>query len=123
MLSTNGDVPRMGSQITANNYNFEDVKEFIYLGTFISTNNDVSVEIKRRVTLANRAILVTIGSLVRQNSHSTRHSSYPCFFVALRHGHCQAAALRVFERKVLRRIFNAVRVGDKPYTNQSGGKL
>ena len=30
MLSTNGVVPRMGSQITANSYNFDVVKEFIY---------------------------------------------------------------------------------------------
>ena len=33
-------VPRMGSQLTANSYNFEVVKEFIYLGTAINTNND-----------------------------------------------------------------------------------
>ena len=44
----------MGSQITANSFNFVFVKEFIYLGTGINTNNDVSLEIKRRVTLANR---------------------------------------------------------------------
>ena len=37
----------MGSQITANSYNFDVVKEFIYLGTAIKTNNDVSLEIKR----------------------------------------------------------------------------
>ena len=30
MLSTSGVVPRMGSQITANSYNFDVVKEFIY---------------------------------------------------------------------------------------------
>ena len=29
MLSTNGNVPRMESQITANSYNFDVVKEFI----------------------------------------------------------------------------------------------
>ena len=46
-------VPRMGSQITANSYNFDVVKEFIYLGTAINTTN-VSLEIKRRVTLAYR---------------------------------------------------------------------
>ena len=44
----------MDSQITANSYSFDVVKEFIYLGTAINTNNDVSLEIKRRVTLANR---------------------------------------------------------------------
>ena len=59
MLSTSGVVPRMGPQITANNYNFDVVKEFIYLGTAINTNNDVSLEIKRRVTLANRCYFDT----------------------------------------------------------------
>ena len=54
MLTTSGVVPHMGSKITANSYIFDDVKEFIYLGTAINTNNDVSLKIKRRVTLANR---------------------------------------------------------------------
>ena len=53
MLSTSGFVPRMGSQITANSYNFDVVKEFTYIGTAINTNNDVILEIKRRVALAN----------------------------------------------------------------------
>ena len=54
MLSTSGIVASMGSQIPAKSYNFDVVKEFIYLGTAISTNNDVSLVVKRRVTLANR---------------------------------------------------------------------
>ena len=49
MLSTSGVVCRMGSQITGNSFNFDVVMEFIYLGTAINTNNDVSLEIKRRV--------------------------------------------------------------------------
>ena len=47
ILSTSGVVPRMGSQITANSNNFDVVKQFIYLGTAISINNDVSREIKQ----------------------------------------------------------------------------
>ena len=49
MLPTSGVVPRMGSQITANSCNFHVVKEFIYLGTTINTNNDVSLEVKRSI--------------------------------------------------------------------------
>ena len=45
MLTTSGVVPRMGSQITANSYNFDVVKDFIYLGTAINTTNDISLEI------------------------------------------------------------------------------
>ena len=54
LLSTSGVVPRVVSQIMANSYHFDVVMEFVYLGTAINTNNDVSLEIKRRVTLANR---------------------------------------------------------------------
>ena len=54
MLTTSGEVPRIGSQIMANCYNFDVAKEFIYHGSAINTNNDVSLEIKCRVTLANR---------------------------------------------------------------------
>ena len=54
MLSTSGVVPRMRSQITPNSCNFDVVKKFTYLGTAINTLNDVSLEIKRRVTLASR---------------------------------------------------------------------
>ena len=42
------------SQITANNYTFNKVKEFIYLGSAIITKNDVILEIKCRIILANR---------------------------------------------------------------------
>ena len=44
---------RFGSQITADSYTFDVVKAFVYLGTVITTDNDVSLEIKRRITLAN----------------------------------------------------------------------
>ena len=54
MLATSGVLLRMGSQITAQGYNVDVVMQFICLGTAINTNNDVSVEINRRVTLANR---------------------------------------------------------------------
>ena len=54
MLSTNTDVRCIGSQITAEIYNFNIVKEFIYLDSAVTTKNDVSLEIEHRITLANR---------------------------------------------------------------------
>ena len=54
MLSTSSDVRRIESQITTDNYNFDKVKEFIYLGYTVTTEDDVTLEIKRRITLANR---------------------------------------------------------------------
>ena len=47
MLSTSRDVSRIDSQIMANNYTFDTVKEF-------TTKNDVRLEIKRRIIFANR---------------------------------------------------------------------
>ena len=32
----------------------EVVKDFVYLGSCISTDNDISLEIRRRITVANR---------------------------------------------------------------------
>ena len=46
MLSTSRDVQRIDSEIT--------VKDFIYLGSAVTTENYVSLEIKRRIILANR---------------------------------------------------------------------
>ena len=53
MFSTSRDVRRIDSRITADNYTFDRVKEFIYIGSAVTTKNDVSLEIKRRITPAN----------------------------------------------------------------------
>ncbi|XP_054091506.1 uncharacterized protein LOC105219282 isoform X2 [Zeugodacus cucurbitae] len=45
---------RLGSHVTVDSHNFEVVDNFIYLGTSINSNNNVSLEIQRRITLANR---------------------------------------------------------------------
>jgi len=36
------------------NFNFEAVQSFMYLGSFINVNNDNSVEIKKRILMANK---------------------------------------------------------------------
>ena len=45
MLSISRDVRRIDSQITADSYTFDTVKEFIYLGSAVTTENDVNLEI------------------------------------------------------------------------------
>ena len=63
MLSGSRDVRRIDSQITADNYAFETVKEFVYLGFAVTTKTDVSLEIKRRITLApTGATMVSVGN-------------------------------------------------------------
>ncbi|XP_049318579.1 LINE-1 retrotransposable element ORF2 protein isoform X1 [Bactrocera dorsalis] len=45
---------RLGFHVTVDSHNFEVVDNFVYLGTSINTTNNVSLEIQRRITLANR---------------------------------------------------------------------
>ena len=50
----NRDVRSIVSQITADNYTFDTVNEFFSLSSAVNTKNDVSLDIKRKITLANR---------------------------------------------------------------------
>ena len=45
---------RLDQRVNVGNHNFEVVDEFIYLGSAENKNNNVSLEIKRRIVLANR---------------------------------------------------------------------
>ena len=53
LLSTAKDTS-IGVSVEINGYDFEVVKDFVYVGFSINTDNDVSLEIRRRITLANR---------------------------------------------------------------------
>ena len=83
ILSASGVVPRMGSQVTANSYNFDVVKEFIYIGTAINTNNDVTLETKRRVTPANRCYFGVISQLSSRDLSSATTVSEPTSTIQL----------------------------------------
>ncbi|XP_071653719.1 uncharacterized protein [Temnothorax longispinosus] len=45
---------RLGQSVTIGTHKFETVDEFVYLGSNLNKNNDEMVEIRRRVTAANR---------------------------------------------------------------------
>ena len=60
MLSTSRDVE---TRITADNYTFDTVKEF----TADTNKTDVSVEIKRPITLANRCYCGLNGQLSKRD--------------------------------------------------------
>lgn len=51
-----GSHNRLGQNVSIGNYQFEAVKNFIYLGSEVTHDNDVSSEIKRRIMLANRCL-------------------------------------------------------------------
>ena len=114
MLSKSRGVRCIDSQITTNNYTFDTVKEFIYFGSAVTTRNNVNLEIKRRVTLANRCYYRLNGQLSNIDlSRMTKLILYKTLIILVSlWGRGMAAALSVFERKVLRKIFRPVRVGD-----------
>ena len=85
------------------------VKEFIYLGTAININNDIILEIKRRVTLANRCYFGLTRQLSsRDVSRATKLILYKALTLPVIHYGAEAwklsgtdaAALEVFERKL-----------------------
>ena len=71
MLSTNRDVRCIDSQITTDNYAFDTAKDFIYLGSAVTTKNDVSLQIKRRITLANKCYYGLNGQLSNRDLSCT----------------------------------------------------
>ena len=93
----------------------------MYLGSAVNSKNNVSLEIKRRITLANRCYYGLSRQLSsRALSRRTKVTLYKTLILpVLLYGaeawvvtQSDAAALGVFERKVLRKIFGPLRVGD-----------
>jgi len=60
MVYSSRESRHLGSQLTAESYNFESINEFIYLSTVVTGSNNVSLEIKRSTHLPTGA---TVGSL------------------------------------------------------------
>ena len=71
MLSTSRNARHIDSQITADNYTFETVREFVNLSSAITTINDVSLEIKCRITLANKCCSDLNGQLSNRDLSRT----------------------------------------------------
>ena len=118
MFSTSRDVWCTDSQITAYNYTFDMAKEFIYCGSAVTTKNYVRLKIKRRIALVNRCYYGLNRQLINRDlSRMTKLILYKTLILhVLLYGaeawallSTDAAALKVFERKVLRKIFGTVR--------------
>ena len=95
-------------------YNFEVVKDFIYLGSSINSDNDISLEIRRRITLANRCYFGLSKQLSKKAlSWRTKICLYKSLILpVLLYGaetwtltSSDEQALGVFERKILRKIY------------------
>ena len=117
MLSASRDLRRIDSLITADNYTFDTVKEFVYLGSPFAPKM-MSV---LRITAANRCYYGLNGhNKILQDAHPTRASSWRRGIASLLSA--DVAALRVFERKVLRKVFDPVRVGSD-FSNRYNSEL
>ena len=89
MFSTSRDVRHIDSRITAVNYTFDTVKEFIYLGC---TKNDVSLEIKRRMISAFDSIVSCMSTSMAQ-----------VLSIVLIFSCCAGSAMSFVLRRMLRR--------------------
>ena len=114
MLSRSKDVRHNDSQATADNHTFDTVKEFIYLGSAVTTKNYVSLNIKRRITLATSCYYGQLSN--RDVYRTTKLILYKTLM--LPYGaeartllSTDASALRVYERNILYKIFCPIWVG------------
>ena len=106
-----------GHNVNFGRFNFECVREFVYLGTQVNNNNNTGEEITRRINLANRC-LFGLGSILRSKllSRNTKLLIYKTLVLpVLMYGseawtlnNDEQQKLSVFERRVLRMIFGAV---------------
>lgn len=103
--------------IQIDNYTFETVNEFVYLGTMVTNDNNVSSEIKRRIVAANRYYFGLQKHM--KSRHLTRRTKVLLYKTLIRPvlmygSECwtiskgDEGALESFERKVLRRIYGPV---------------
>ena len=108
-----GSSTGVGAAVEMDGDTFEVVDEFIYLGTLVTCDNEVSHEVKRRIAAANRAYY-GLRSQLRSRSLQirTKFALYRTLIlpVAL-YGHeswtweeADRRALGVFERRILRSI-------------------
>ena len=107
--------------IDITNSHFEQVKSFKYLGSNVNGNNSIEEEIKERISMGNKAYyankdlfrsrLLTKYSKLRMYQTLVRPVvTYACETWVLKEN--IKIKLRVFERKILRRIFGPVKERD-----------
>jgi hypothetical protein len=100
------------------NYVFECVNEFKYLGTLVTNNNRISAEINHRIRIANRCYhgmkdTLRTRHLKRETKGKLHNTTLKPVLIygsgrwTLTKG--DEEKLRIFERKVLRRIYGPTR--------------
>jgi hypothetical protein len=115
MIAVRNDRPTrdVGQSVAIGDNHFEDVKEFVYLGSLMIPTNDVSLEIQRIIQTANKCFFGLRKHL--QSSHLSRQTKFTVHKTLIRpvliYGSetwvltkREENQLLVFERKVLRTI-------------------
>jgi len=122
LATSTKDARDLGQHVAFNGYTFEVVKDFVYLGTSINTNNDVSMEIKRRITLANRCYYGLSRQLrSKAFSRRTKLTLYKSLILPVLLYGAEAWTLNTkdermlgaFERKLLRKIYGPICVNSE----------
>lgn len=72
ILLTISDMQSIGSQVTAVSYTFDVANELIYLDSSVTSQNEISLVIKRRVTLAYIYIYTMVSLSNRGLSRATK---------------------------------------------------
>ena len=112
---------RVGQNITMDNYNFEVVQSFKYLGSILNVTNDIEEEIKVRITQGNRCFFA-LKHLFRSSlvSRATKLRLYKTIIrpivmygsetwpLATKH----ESTISCFERKILRAICGPIHEND-----------
>ena len=114
---TEHDRASLGSSVTIDGDELEVVDEFVYLGSLVTSDNDTSREIRRRIINGSRAYY-GLHKHLRSNrlSPRTKCTLYKTLIrPVVLYGHEtwtlleeDLRALEVFERRVLRTIFGGV---------------
>ncbi|XP_073848775.1 uncharacterized protein [Musca autumnalis] len=131
MVSTRKASIELGPTVDVGTYNFEVVKDFVYLGTAINTTNNISCEIRRRIVLANRCYYGLSKQFKNKaTSRQTKITLYKTLILpVLMYGseawvlaQADKAVLGVFERKILRKIYGPICV-DGEYRRRMNHEL
>jgi hypothetical protein len=73
-----GTILDVGQSVVIGDKHFEVVKEFVYLGSLMTPTNDVSLEIRRKIQIANRCFFGLRKHL--QSSHLSRQKNFTILY-------------------------------------------
>jgi hypothetical protein len=88
----NKTIHDVGRTVAFGDKNFEVVNEYVYLRALVTPNNDVGLEIQRRIQTANRCFCVLQKHL--RSSHLARQTKLPLYKTLIHSVLMYAAAKR-----------------------------